>query len=91
MTDEPTVKIGCRLPQGYVLRWRGDVVSLRGADGALRSADRGFQATADAGIGVIAPTGHGVTEVPARIWLGWLAENDGRNEIRNGSVFLIGQ
>jgi hypothetical protein len=89
MAEEGKVKIGCRLSSGYLLRWRGDKVMLQGADGVERTGDHGFQTIVDPGIGVIVPGGYGVTEVDQGFWLGWLSENDGRNEVRNRQIFEI--
>jgi hypothetical protein len=89
MSDEDKVKIGCRLSTGYLLRWRGDKIMLQGTDGVERTGDHGFQTVADPGIGVISPRGFSETKVDRDFWLGWLQENDGRNEVRNGQIFEI--
>lgn len=90
MTEEAgTVKIGCRLAQGYLLRWRGNKIMLQGSDGIERSGEPGFQTQADLGIGIITPQGYGVTDVDAGFWFGWLSENDGRSEVKNRMVFQI--
>jgi hypothetical protein len=89
MSEDGKVKIGCRLPAGYLMRWRGDRVMLVGADGVERSGEHGFQTTADAGIGIIAARGYGETDVDQLFWFGWLQENNGRNEVRSGQIFEI--